>query len=140
MCYSGLSHSSRHLPTEFGMLDQAQLNRIEDPHLRQVVQQLANLLEQALSDNDALKAELQSLKLAVDNVAFGRAKYYAASTAKTYLAPLPPGYCGGFGPDLKTLLLGLHHLANVSQPALHAFLTHAGIKISTGFIGEFLIN
>jgi hypothetical protein len=206
------------------MLDQAQLNRISDPQLRQIVQQLANLLEQALTDNDALKAEnqrlkdeinrlkgeqgkpdikpnkktddakndtdhsseeqrkkpvawskprkndtivlhrteivpldpatlpadaqfkgyerviVQNLKLTLDNVAFDRAKYYSPSTGKTYLAPLPPGYEGAFGPDLKVLLLGLHHLANVSQPALHTFLTHAGVKISTGFIGEFLIE
>jgi hypothetical protein len=206
------------------MLDQAQLNRIPDPQLRQIVQQLANLLEQALTDNDALKAEIQrlqdennrlkgeqgkpnirpskkaddakndtdhsseqsrhkpkawskppkndtlmvtrteivpldpatlpadaqfkgyervliqNLKLSLDNVCFARAKYYSPSTGKTYLAPLPSGYEGGFGPDLKALLLGLHHLGNVSQPALHTFLTHAGIKISTGFIGAFLIE
>ena len=44
------------------MLDEAQLNRIQDPQVRQVVQQLANLLEQALTDNDALRTENQRLK------------------------------------------------------------------------------
>jgi len=203
------------------MLNEAQLNRIQDPDIKGVVQQLANLLEQALTDNDALRAEVQrlkdeinrlkgeqgkpdfkknkpapkdtsdhsseeqrhkpatwsksskndkivldrtqrlpldpatlpadaqfkgyervivqNLKLTTDNVCFERAKYYSPSTGKTYLAALPPGYEGGFGPDLKTLILSLHHLGNVSQPALHTLLTHAGIKISSGFIGDFLI-
>src|SRR5271170_77143 len=44
------------------MLDEAQLNRIQDPQVRQVVQQLAHLLEKALADNDALRAENQRLK------------------------------------------------------------------------------
>src|SRR5580658_9595074 len=44
------------------MLDELQLNRIQDPHIKQVVQQLANLLEQSLTDNDTLRAENQRLK------------------------------------------------------------------------------
>ncbi len=41
------------------MLDQAQLNRIKDPEIRHVVELLANHLEQALTDNDTLRAENQ---------------------------------------------------------------------------------
>src|SRR5882724_9791205 len=44
------------------MLDEVQLNRIKDPDIKRVVQQLANLLEQALTEIDALRAENQSLK------------------------------------------------------------------------------
>jgi len=204
------------------MLDNVQLDRIQDPEIRRIVQQLANLLEKALVEIDVLRAENQRLKdennrlkgeqgkpnikpnkpevplqnrtdhssekqrkqpkphgkstknvtivldrterlsldirtlppdaqfkgyervlvqnliLKTDNVAFERAKYYSPSTRKTYLAPLPKGYEGQFGPDLKALVLSLHHLGNVSQPALHSFLAHAGIKISTGTINEFL--
>ena len=82
---------------------------------------------------------VQNLILKTDNVCFQRAKYYSASMGKTYLAPLPSGYEGAFGPDLKTLLLTLHHLGNVSQQCLHTLLTNAGIHISTGWIGNFLI-
>lgn len=204
------------------MLDEAQLNRIKDPDLKLVVQQLANLLEQALTDNDALRAEVQRLKdeinrlkgeqgkprvqpnkpavtprtdhsseqarkrqktwkkgsknntivldrtetlslnpqtlpadaqfkgyertlvqnllLRTDNVCFLRAKYYAPSTGQTYLAPLPEGYQGAFGPDLRALVLSLHHLGNVSQKALHTLLTHAGVVISTGQINALLVE
>jgi hypothetical protein len=207
----------------FAMLDEAQLNCIQDPKIRQVVQQLANLLEQALTDIDLLRAENQRLKdeinrlkgeqgkpdikkskpapaqtdntnhssearrkkpttwskatkndkivldrtqrllletqtlptdrqfkgyarvivqnllLQTDNVCFERARYYSPSTGKTYLAPLPQGYEGGFGPDLKALLLSLHHLGNVSQKALRTLLTHAGIRISSGQVSHLLV-
>lgn len=204
------------------MLDEAQLNRIKDPDLKQVVQQLANLLEQALTENERLRAENQRLKdeinrqkgqqgkptippnkpkataptdhsseqkrkrsrawkkgtkndkiildrtqtlpldpqtlpedarfkgyertlvqnlcLRTDHVCFERAKYYSPSTNKTYLAALPKGYEGGFGPDLKALVLSLHHLGNVSQKALHTLLTHAGVLISTGQINALLVE
>ena len=203
------------------MLDEAQLNRIKDPQIRQVVQQLANLLEQSLTQNDMLRAEVQrlkdeinrlkgeqgkphikpnkpappqanhsseqqrrqpkswskgtkndkivltrtqrvpiapeilppdaqfkgyervivqNLKLTLDNICFERATFYSPSTAKTYLAPLPEGYEGAFGPDLKALVLSLHHLGNVSQPALHTFLTHAGLHISSGQVSNLLIE
>lgn len=206
------------------MLDEAQLKRIPDPQTRHLVQQLANLLEQALTDTDGLRAEVQRLKdeinrlkgeqgkphvkpskpapaatdpssdhsseqprkrpatwkkgaknhrivvtrtqtvrldpatlpsdalfkgyervvvqnlrLTPDNVTFERAKFYAPSTGKTYLAPLPPGYTGGFGPDLRALMLSLHHVGNVSQPALHTLLTHAGIVISSGQVNNLLV-
>src|SRR5271165_5850360 len=44
------------------MLDEVQLNRIQDPDLKRMVQQLAHLLEQALTDIDTLRAENQRLK------------------------------------------------------------------------------
>jgi hypothetical protein len=203
------------------MLDVAQLNRIKDPEARRVVQLLANLYEQSLTDIDTLRAEnqrlkdeinrlkgeqgkpnikpnkpasptsdhssepqrkrpqtwskgkknerividrtetvpldpqarpldaqfkgyervvIQNLKLVTDNVAFERAKYYSPSTGKTYLAPLPEGSAGGFGPDLRALVLSLHHLGNVSQPALRTLLTHAGIVISAGEVSNLLVT
>jgi hypothetical protein len=40
-----------------GMLDQTLLNRIQDPEVRRVIELLANLYEQAMTENDTLKAE-----------------------------------------------------------------------------------
>ena len=212
------------------MLTLTQLNRIPDPQTRQIVQNLANLLEQSLTNIDLLKQQnqllqdeinrlkgeqgkpnikpnkqnqdnpdnpdtqdntdhssekkrhqpklwskdtkndkivihrtqrlsldtatlppdaifkgyepviVQNLLLTLENVCFERAKYYAPSTAKTYLAPLPPGYHTHYGPDLKALVLGLHHLGNVSQPALHTFLTQTGIHISAGQVSNLLVE
>ncbi len=44
------------------MLDEAQFNAIENPEIKRVVQQLANLLEKALAENDELRAEVQRLR------------------------------------------------------------------------------
>ena len=48
---------------------------------------------------------VQELRIRTDNVKFRKEKYYAASTNKTYLAPLPEGYHGEFGPNVKSLCL-----------------------------------
>lgn len=79
---------------------------------------------------------VQDLVLQVDNVRFLRAKYYSATTGKTYLAPLPPGYAGEFGPGVRALSLALVYGCHLSQPLLHAFLTDAGTLISRGQVAR----
>lgn len=79
---------------------------------------------------------VQDLVLRTDNVRFRRAKYYAPSTGKTYLAPLPPGYEGQFGPGVKTLALSLVYGAHLSMPLLHTFLSDAGTLISRGQVAN----
>ena len=83
---------------------------------------------------------VQNLRLVLENICFRRAKYYSPSQNKTYLAPLPPGFQGGFAPELKAFAIGLHHLGNVSQPAMYKLFTHAGLSISTGQISHILTN
>src|SRR5260370_1379913 len=53
---------------------------------------------------------VQELRIATENVRFLRKKYYSASMGKTYLAPLPDGYGGEFGPNLRTLCVMFSHL------------------------------
>jgi hypothetical protein len=73
---------------------------------------------------------VQDLALHVDTVRFQRAKYYAPSTGKTYLGPLPPGYQGQFGPGVRSLALALVYGAQLSHPLVHGFLSDAGVVIS----------
>ena len=56
---------------------------------------------------------VQDVHLRTDNVKFRKEKYYSASTGKTYLAPLPAGYGGEYGPNVKTFSLLLAHLGNM---------------------------
>ena len=56
---------------------------------------------------------VQDLRISTDNVRFRKEKYYAASSGKTYLAPLPQGYAGEFGPNLKSLCLLFAHRCNI---------------------------
>lgn len=56
---------------------------------------------------------VQDIKLTTDNILFRKQKYYSPSERKTYLAQLPAGYEGEFGPGIKAkrhqpLLWGQH--------------------------------
>jgi len=81
---------------------------------------------------------VQDLRLSTDHVKFRKEKYYAASTGKTYLAPLPAGYSGEFGPNLKSLCLVLVHECNMTEPKVAALLENLGVVISAGQISNLL--
>ena len=98
---------------------------------------------------------VQDLRIATDNVKFRKEKYYAPSTGQTYLAPLPAGYHGEFGPNLKSLCLLFSHLCNIvdtnrsgmpehvalpnmTEPKIADLLDNFGIAISSGQISAWL--
>jgi hypothetical protein len=81
---------------------------------------------------------VQELRIRTDNVKFRKEKYYAASTHKTYLAPLPEGYTGAFGPNVKSLCLLFSHLCNRTEPKIADLLANLGILISAGYISQLL--
>ena len=83
---------------------------------------------------------VQDLKLVCETICFRREKYYSPSTHKTYLAPLPKGYESHFGPGVKSLSLWLDYAGNMSQAAIHALLTCAGVSISTGTVNRLLVE
>ena len=83
---------------------------------------------------------VQDLKLVSETICFRRAKFYSASTKQTYLAPLPKGYDTHFGPGVKSLALWLGYAGNMSQAAIHALLTCAGVSISTGQVNRLLVE
>jgi len=83
---------------------------------------------------------VQDLLVKTDNVRFHKQKYYAPSTGQTYLAPLPQGYAGQFGPGVKALTLTLYFGMGASEPKVVEFLTNANIQISDGEVSNLLIK
>ena len=83
---------------------------------------------------------VQDIVVQTANVQFQKEKYYAASTRQTYLAPLPPGYHGQFGPGLRALVLAQYYGQGVSEPKIHEFLTQVGVQISAGHIAALLTH
>lgn len=83
---------------------------------------------------------VQDLLLKTDNVRFRKEKYYAGSTGQSYLAPMPRGYEGQFGPGVKALVPALYFGMGTSEPKILEFLTNAGIQISTGEVSNLLIK
>lgn len=83
---------------------------------------------------------VQDLVIKTDNVEFKKEVYYSPSLKKTFLASLPNGYAGEFGPTVKALIISFHHDLKMTESNIHKFLTTHGIHISTGSISNFLIN
>lgn len=83
---------------------------------------------------------VQDISISTDNVRFVKEKYYSPSQRQVYLAAMPAGYDGQFGPGVRSLVLTLYYAANVSEPKIAEFLRYMGILISDGQISNFLIK
>jgi hypothetical protein len=83
---------------------------------------------------------VQDLVVRTDNVRFRKEKFYSPSEGKTYLAVLPPGYTGEFGPGIRALALVFAFACQMTEPKILAFFEHSGIQISAGEISNLLIK
>src|SRR5919109_1799994 len=83
---------------------------------------------------------VQDVIFRTDNVLFHKEKFYSPSQHQTYLASLPQGYCGHFGPGLKSLALVFYFGAQMSEPNVAELLRGVGIQISAGQVSNLLIK
>lgn len=83
---------------------------------------------------------IQDLLLKTENVRFRKQKYYSASQGKTYLAELPRGYEGQYGPGVKSLALTLYFGGLMSEPKILEFMRSMGVQISEGTLSNLLIK
>jgi hypothetical protein len=81
---------------------------------------------------------IQDLKIETDNICFLKEKYYSPSAKETWIAPMPAGYEGEFGPHVRSLVITLYYAANMSEPKVIEFLSHMGIFISDGQVSNIL--
>ena len=103
------------------------------------------LIDKSLLPKDAQfkgydRVVVQDIKFEAHNTLFMKEKYYSPSLRKSYLASLPPGYEGEFGPVIKALSLKLYFDSNMTQPKILDLFTDAKINISTGQLSNFLIK
>jgi hypothetical protein len=83
---------------------------------------------------------VQDVVFRAGNVCFHKEKYWAGSTGKTYLAQLPCGYEGQFGPGLKALTLTLYFGGGMSEPKIRGLYENIGVQISAGQLSNLLIK
>jgi hypothetical protein len=83
---------------------------------------------------------VQDIKIETDNVLFHKEKFYSKSEREAYLAELPHGYTGQFGPGVKALTVVLYHAANMSEPKVREFFEFVGLHISEGEVSNLLIK
>ncbi len=84
---------------------------------------------------------VQDVALCTDTVLFCCARWYAASTRRSYQASLPEGYHdqGHYGPGLKALALQLYYQGQMSEPKILEVLHSVGIVISASHLSTLLI-
>lgn len=83
-------------------------------------------------------AVVQDIQVKTDNVRFLKEKYYSASERQIYLASMPAGYQGQFGPGLRALVITLYYGAEMTEPKIIEFLSHFGLSISAGQLSNLL--
>jgi hypothetical protein len=83
---------------------------------------------------------IQDLVLRTDNVRFLQEVYHAASTGQTYVAPLPAGYAGEFGPGIKALIIVWYFACQMSEPKIRELCEQGGLQISDGQVSNLLIK
>jgi len=83
---------------------------------------------------------VQDVRLQTDNIRFLKEKRYSPSQQKSYLADLPAGYEGQFGPGVKALVLVLYHAVNTSEPKILELFEYIGVHISSGQVSNLLIK
>jgi len=83
---------------------------------------------------------IQDIQLRTDNIRFLKEKFYSPSQQQTYLAALPAGYAGEFGPGIRSLVLTLYYGSEMTEPKIVELLQNIGVHISDGQISNLLIK
>src|SRR5216684_4519061 len=83
---------------------------------------------------------VQDIEFRTENVTFRKEKYYSPSHRRTYLADLPTGYKGQFGPKVRAWVLALYYADGMSEPKILDLLQTVGMLISAGQLSDMLIK
>lgn len=83
---------------------------------------------------------VQNVAFCTENITFRKEKYSSKSQKRTYLAPLPTGYHGQFGPKVKAWVLTLYYADGMSEPKILDLLHTVGMHISAGQLCDLLIK
>ncbi len=83
---------------------------------------------------------VQDIAFHTENITFRKEKYYSPSQRRTYLADLPAGYTGQFGPEVRAWVLALYYASGMSEPKILDLLRTVGMSISAGQLSDLLIK
>jgi hypothetical protein len=106
----------------------------------EVVKVSAEVLPEDAEFKGYVDVVVQDIVLKTDNVLFRKEKYYSATARQSYIADLPPGYAGQFGPGVQALALVMYYGMQASEPKIHEFFVNVGVEISEGQVSNLLIK
>lgn len=81
---------------------------------------------------------VQDIEIKTDNIEFRKEIYYSPSQKKTFIASLPDGYDGEFGPKIKSLIISLYHDSKMTELKIVEFLKNHNIMIAPSTVSRFL--
>jgi hypothetical protein len=84
------------------------------------------------------KKIVQDINITTDNIEFRKEVYYSPSLKKTFIASLPDGYDGEFGPNIRSLIISLYHDSNMTELKIVDFLKNHNIMIAPSTVSRFL--
>jgi hypothetical protein len=131
------SEAERHVP-------QPWTKRSKRPRLRIDREQVVEVDPTTLPADAQFKGYtavvVQDVLLRAETVCFQKAKWYSPTTGQTYLARVPAGYEGEFGPGIKALTLAWYFAGEMSEPKIRDVLASVGVQISAGQVSNLLIH
>jgi cell division protein FtsB len=83
---------------------------------------------------------VQDIVIRTDNIKFKKAVYYSPSLRQTFLASLPLGYDGEFGPNIKALIISLYHKSKMTETTIFEFLKDHEIVIGQATVSRFITD
>lgn len=96
--------------------------RSKNPELKLDREQVLEVKRDSLPPDAVFKGYeevvVQDVVFQTDNILFRKEKFSSPTERKTYLAALPCGYEGQFGPGIKSLIWVLYFASQVSEPKI----------------------
>ncbi len=83
---------------------------------------------------------VQDIIIKRDNIMLSKEIYYSPSQHKTFMAEVPAGYEGGYGPGIKTEIPVMKYINNMSEPKILEALRSLGVVISPTYISNRLTS
>ena len=86
------------------------------------------------------KTVIQDVQFTIENTVFIRQQYYSVMENKYYLTPLPPGYEGQYGPNIKSWTNALYSNGQMTTDKITWMFNTAGVLVSKPTVYSFLAS
>jgi len=83
---------------------------------------------------------VQNIIIKRDNIMFRKEVYYSPLLHRTFMAEVPVGYEGGYGPGIKAEIPVMKYINNMSEPRILAALQSLGVITSPAYISKRLTS
>lgn len=90
--------------------------------------------------NGVKKTLIQDINVRANNTLFARQQYYSKLENKYYLAPLPSGYEGEYGPNIKSWSNVLYSPSEMTLENITGLFNTAGVRVSKSTVHGFVIT